>query len=89
MKKEYDYDVLKISYCKKHKLHWITDCPECIHEDYQSQIEQLKAELNARYAKDKEEVWYWLGDGNDHLESLVCPVLIEAADLRELLGMGV
>jgi len=44
-------------------------------------IEQLRAELNARYAKDIEETWYWLGDGNDHLENLTCPILIQPEDL--------
>lgn len=33
--KEYDFDVIKISYCKKHKLHWIWNCPECMAEIYQ------------------------------------------------------
>lgn len=26
--------------------------------------------------------WHWLGDGEDHLESLGCPILIEAYDFR-------
>ena len=29
--------------------------------------------------------WHWQGDGEDHLESLACPILIEASDLRGLL----
>ena len=32
------------------------------------------------------DVWTWQGDSEDHLESLTCPVLIGAADLRELLA---
>ena len=40
-------------------------------------------------ARDREEMWYWQGDGEDHLESLTCPVLIEAADLRAILAQVV
>lgn len=29
------------------------------------------------------EVWLWQGDGEDHLESLACPILITADQLRE------
>ena len=29
---EYNFDVIKISYCKKHKIHWIWNCPECMAE---------------------------------------------------------
>jgi len=32
------------------------------------------------------EVWYWSGDGNDHPESLCCPILIEPEDMLKLLG---
>ena len=27
---DYNFDVIKISYCKKHKLYWVSDCPECM-----------------------------------------------------------
>jgi len=30
------------------------------------------------------DYWIWQGDGEDRLESLVCPVLIEADDLRAM-----
>jgi hypothetical protein len=30
-------------------------------------------------------VWFWQGDNQDHLESLSCPVVIPAGELRELL----
>jgi hypothetical protein len=30
--------------------------------------------------------WHWKGDGEDHLESLACPILIEADDLRQLVS---
>jgi hypothetical protein len=30
-------------------------------------------------------VWFWQGDNQDHLESLSCPVVIPASELRELL----
>ena len=40
------------------------------------------AEIQALHRERNGEVWYWQGDGEDHLESLTCPVLIEAEDLR-------
>ncbi len=44
-------------------------------------------QAGTRIARDVEagNVWYWQGDGSDHLESLTCPVVIHAQDLRELL----
>ncbi len=45
--------------------------------------EQLKAERDALYGKQKGEVWYWQKEDN-HLESLSCPILIEAEDLRAI-----
>ena len=32
------------------------------------------------------EVWYWLGDGYDHPESLCCPILIEPEDILKLIS---
>lgn len=31
-------------------------------------------------------VWHWQGDGEDHLESLTCPIVIRAQDLRRLVA---
>ena len=36
----------------------------------------------ARFAE--EECWIYQGDGSDNLKTLVCPVVISAADLLEL-----
>ncbi len=32
-----------------------------------------------------QEYWAWQGDGEDHLESLTCPIVIQPEDLRKLL----
>ena len=48
----------------------------------------LQNENEALRRERQGEVWYWQGDGEDHLESLACPVLIEADDLRALLEGG-
>ena len=29
----YDWDVLKISWCREHKEYWVMNCPECMAED--------------------------------------------------------
>ena len=31
--KEYDFDVIRLSYCKKHKQYFVMNCPECMAED--------------------------------------------------------
>jgi len=54
-------------------------------EHYYNTCIKLKAEVEALYRERIGEVWYWQGDGEDHLESTTCPILIDAADLRELL----
>ena len=54
-------------------------------EHYYNATIRLKAEVEALHRERQGEVWYWQGDGEDKLESLSCPVLIEAQDLRELL----
>jgi hypothetical protein len=41
-------------------------------------------ELRLHRQKAKGEYWVWQGDGEDDLESLACPVLIRADDLRLL-----
>lgn len=46
----------------------------------------LKKKLALLYSERKGEVWCWQGDGEDHLESLTCPVLISAEALRAALA---
>lgn len=48
------------------------------------EITRLKAQLSMHRAKANGEYWAWQGDGEDHLESLTCPVLIPAESLRKL-----
>lgn len=43
-------------------------------ERQQAEILELKAKKFARFNND--ECWIYQGDGDDHLESLVCPVVI-------------
>jgi len=44
------------------------------------------AEKHNRFARfGNEECWIYQGDGEDHLESLVCPVVISPKDLLELI----
>jgi len=53
-----------------------------------AEVKKKAAELaNENLALHRErqgEVWYYQGDGEDKLESLTCPVLIEAEDLRAI-----
>ena len=49
-------------------------------------LARCRQELAARAAATHGEVWYWQGDGDDHPESLTCPVIITADKLRALLA---
>ena len=53
--------------------------------DVKKEAAKVQNEMVALRRERDGEVWYWQGDGADHLESLTCPVLIEAEDLRKLL----
>lgn len=46
-------------------------------------LDELRAKKFARFKN--EECWIYQGDGQDHLESLVCPVVIDAKILLKLL----
>lgn len=35
---------------------------------------------------DGADCWHWMPEGGNHLDSLVCPILIQAEDLRALLA---
>ena len=48
------------------------------------QIQELKAQKFASFHND--ECWIYQGDGEDRLESLVCPVVIAPATLLELIN---
>ena len=45
---------------------------------------RLRENLRISHALNTDEIWYWQGDGEDHLESLVCPVVISAEALAAL-----
>lgn len=53
--------------------------------DVKKEAAKLQNEVVALHRERQGEVWYYQGDGEDKLESLTCPVLIEAEDLRALL----
>lgn len=64
-------------------------CPSCT--ALQAEITRLQRELidqrrvTATLRCERNgEVWIWQGDGEDHLESLTCPVLIRPEQLRAL-----
>ncbi|SNY95517.1 hypothetical protein SAMN04488142_0017 [Halomonas sp. hl-4] len=45
--------------------------------------EQL-SKLRALNHGSTSEAWHWMGNGEDHLESLVCPILISAENLKAI-----
>lgn len=52
---------------------------------YQADVESLTRTLKSHDARRLGEYWVWQDDGNDHLSSLTCRVLIEASQLRGLI----
>lgn len=50
-----------------------------------AEIERLRWELQTHRDKARGDYWAWQGDGEDHLESLVCPVLIQPQQLIQIL----
>lgn len=50
-------------------------------ESQNKNLEELRTRKFARF--NNEECWIYQGDGNDHLESLICPVVISAQRLLE------
>lgn len=53
---------------------------ECLDQ----QVCSLQADLLRRISLDSDP-WHWIGDGNDDLDTLACPILIMPHDLRALL----
>lgn len=51
---------------------------------YERIIADLRKQVALHEARQRGDYWIWQGDGNDHLESLTCPIIIQAKDLREL-----
>lgn len=49
-------------------------------------IADLRYDENIRRFYDEGAVWFWCGDETDNLETLACPVVINAGDLRALLA---
>jgi len=45
---------------------------------------RLTAHIKALHQERKGEVWFWQGDGEDHLESLSCPLLINPQDISDM-----
>jgi hypothetical protein len=48
---------------------------------------RMNRELITRREASKSNYWHWQGDGTDHVESLTCPILIRADQMREILDM--
>jgi len=49
-------------------------------------LAQAKRDLGIVRVSDHQGVWYWQGDGGDNQASLVCPVVMSADKLREMMG---
>lgn len=62
---------------------------ECLVEHCKRQdqeLARLRYDENVRRFYDEGSVWFWAGDETDNLETLACPVVINAGDLRTMLA---
>lgn len=55
------------------------------HRSLQAERDQLASDLRA-VRTSTDGVWRWQGDGQDHPESLTCPVVMTAGTLRDILA---
>jgi hypothetical protein len=55
-------------------------------QDAEDQRDEYLNKLRALNHGDKSKAWHWMGDGNDHPESLCCPVLISSEDLNGIIS---
>jgi len=66
----------------------LRDCPGCQEcERLRAKLDQWKDRANNAYRASIGEVWHWQGDEGDHPESLTCPVLMSAEQVREFIAM--
>ena len=76
---------------------WMMACMDALRraEAAESENKRLRGELADRHyqiqralesGESSREVWYWQGDGDDHLESLTCPILITPDKLKAALS---
>lgn len=59
-------------------------CEPAIPPNTPVHLYQISPEIAALYQQNA--VWFWQHDGEDYLESLSCPIIIQPHDLLELLG---
>lgn len=65
----------------KRKFECLVD--HCKRQD--REIAELRYDQNIRRFYDDGAVWFWAGDETDNIETLACPVVINAGDLRALI----
>ena len=70
--------------CKQRVAELEKDCDGHVEEIklLKQQIDELLSKKFTRFAN--YECWIYQGDGEDHLESLVCPVVISASQLLQI-----
>ncbi len=65
-----------------HAIQPVIDAMRDRNGDLQESFRVAKAHLDANQGN----YWSWQGDGEDHLESLVCPVVIQPRVLEKIIG---
>jgi hypothetical protein len=60
--------------------------PTTQEEMLRAEIARLKSETRVMRDATNGDLWFWQGDGEDRLESLVCPVVIHPSELQALIS---
>lgn len=66
----------------KHKF----DCLVAHCKKQDEEIARMRARNNHFQLYEDKAVWFWQHDGEDYLESLSCPIVIQPNHLRELIN---
>lgn len=61
-----------------------SDCTINKIERHRDELAEKVDRLTAHLEAEKGNYWSWQGDGEDHLESLVCPVVIQPGLLKKI-----
>lgn len=64
-------------------------CENFVETEVRPYVAALYDKIAALERERDGEVWYWLGDGHDHPETLCCPILIDPQDMVKILGIEV
>lgn len=70
----------------RHEIERLRTTIEEQHKSHEIEVSYQRRRLEMYAAAESKNYWIWQGDGEDHLESLTCPILIRPEQLRSLIA---